>query len=96
MVLDGEIFLAISFQESTSDIASTYNLGCGAGWNCSTPAGILSEKGWESEREAVGEESVGRRTTLWARCWHAFTRVGRSYTGKIPQVDKYKYAITLT
>jgi hypothetical protein len=74
MVLDGEIFLAISFQESTSDIASTYNLGCGAGWNCSTPAGILSEKGWESEREAVGEESVGRRTTLGAVLARVHTR----------------------
>ena len=62
MALDGEIFPAISFQESTSDIASTYNLGCGAGWTFSTPAGILSEKGWDSESEAVGEFSVGRRS----------------------------------
>ena len=74
MVLDGVICLAISFQESTSDIASTYNLGCGAGWTFSTPAGILSEKGWESEREAVGEESVGRRTTVGAVLARVHTR----------------------
>ena len=29
MALDGEIFPAISFQESTSDIASTYRFGAG-------------------------------------------------------------------